>query len=463
MKLWIDNTGLDSVRRCLAGHARGEFDVRGLLQLATLLVFGDKLSVNGFEMDRVAKRAKWTKTQLEKIGLDPQTLEITHPDPKKYRTACDVAARHCAMDLKLSAFDPSELVDHGQQELIALNTEELAPFGDNELIFASKNMLLRAIVRPLIGLNTQDQYVLKGVDLEPRAAANSAFNSLIVSKEEELTKDRLQGMREHALEMKATGAIAYMFAASRKLRDAVRNLKDFDPQSAAHVYRLNGFLRYYLNVALAGTYRQYTPAVLRAQLVKQQEYRLVDRLSNQIDVITSIRRGSRFRSPSLTTVLVSRSKGDPEALIREALELRTETNELRSWLSHRMKAKWFGWPSSEDPDYSDKEVQKKGEELVRKLSDLVKQDLGLGPKEAPKLVDCIIPTIVGGILPVPLGKPEVTLGIGVIAFGKWAKYRWDRRKIVILTEISREAALPTKHPHYELLVKTCCRHVNGEE
>jgi len=39
MKLWLDNTGIHSVGACFDGNARGNFDIKGLLQFATYMIF----------------------------------------------------------------------------------------------------------------------------------------------------------------------------------------------------------------------------------------------------------------------------------------------------------------------------------------------------------------------------------------------------------------------------------------
>ena len=56
MKIMLDNTGIHAVGRCLEGSCHGAVDVRGLVQLATHVVFADALCVRAFEPDDVRER-----------------------------------------------------------------------------------------------------------------------------------------------------------------------------------------------------------------------------------------------------------------------------------------------------------------------------------------------------------------------------------------------------------------------
>lgn len=59
MKIWIDNSGLHSAAQCLDGRASlsHDYHLRGLLQFATLIIFSDSLSLNGFEDSGIAARS----------------------------------------------------------------------------------------------------------------------------------------------------------------------------------------------------------------------------------------------------------------------------------------------------------------------------------------------------------------------------------------------------------------------
>lgn len=59
MKLWIDNTGLQSAGQCLDGKASRmhDYDIRGLLQLSTLFIYANRISLNGFEDPKLAAQS----------------------------------------------------------------------------------------------------------------------------------------------------------------------------------------------------------------------------------------------------------------------------------------------------------------------------------------------------------------------------------------------------------------------
>ena len=76
MKLFLDNTGLHSVGRCLDGEAKGEPDVAGLLQFATQLVFSDELFYSAFESTGVAARSQSVSEKVSKLGVDSDLLRL---------------------------------------------------------------------------------------------------------------------------------------------------------------------------------------------------------------------------------------------------------------------------------------------------------------------------------------------------------------------------------------------------
>jgi hypothetical protein len=101
MRLWIDNTGLQSAALCLEGRARpSDRDVRGLLQLATLLIFGNKVALNGFEDDVVAERTEEIVHGLGTIGISEDILSISPVREIEYALACSTAADSIAPSLR---------------------------------------------------------------------------------------------------------------------------------------------------------------------------------------------------------------------------------------------------------------------------------------------------------------------------------------------------------------------------
>src|SRR4051794_14426001 len=102
MQLWLDNTGLQSAGLCLAHEARPDhdYDVRGLLQFATLSIFANKITLNGFESDIVAEKTESFVHRLERIGLTKDILSVTDTRETEYGLACTTAADFVAPILR---------------------------------------------------------------------------------------------------------------------------------------------------------------------------------------------------------------------------------------------------------------------------------------------------------------------------------------------------------------------------
>src|SRR5687767_3948433 len=107
MKLWIDNTGLHSAGVCLEGRASLEhnYDVRGLLQLATLVIYGNKVSFNGFENRIIANRSREIVEQLQAIGITEDIVSINPVTEIEYALACKTTAESIAPEL-FEGFNP---------------------------------------------------------------------------------------------------------------------------------------------------------------------------------------------------------------------------------------------------------------------------------------------------------------------------------------------------------------------
>jgi hypothetical protein len=138
MQLWIDNTGLQSAGLCLDGRASlaHDYDVRGLLQLATLVIYGNKVSLNGFEDNIIAKRSHEIVEHLQTIGITEDILSINPVTEAEYALACKTAADSIAPELcdgfnhdefKLIGGEPPDLprgFQERQVKYVALASEQ---------------------------------------------------------------------------------------------------------------------------------------------------------------------------------------------------------------------------------------------------------------------------------------------------------------------------------------------------
>ena len=203
MNLWLDNTGLQAAGQCLMHRAKTDYDVRGLLQLATFIIYADKLELNGFEHIPIASRSRQIRDEILSFGLESSALAIKDVTSDAYGLACETTAIYVASELP-HRFHPDE------HELIGAEPPNLTP-----------------------GITQRQFLFVKLADLSDSS--------------DELTKTR-----ESALEDKAVGAVEYMLAICPELRAAiVRMIRDHGNWTDSHSYQLNVFLRYHLNDALA--------------------------------------------------------------------------------------------------------------------------------------------------------------------------------------------------------------------
>ena len=324
MRLWIDNTGLHSAGCALLQGARAELDVRGLLQLATLLVFGDEVLFSGFESDEVATRSVAIVDRLYSLGVPASVLRASVETATSYQHACyDTAHR--------------------------LSGRLAATFQPNEA--------------GIIGLEPSD--------LPPRvAAAQPAFVRLSA---QDISAGELSDAQAAAFEDKAAGAIQYLMAISPELRAAVRSLSTRSGWQPIDSYQLNAYLRFHLNTSLAASRDAvYTPAIARARLHRKRNASIVARLLDQVDEVVKKLSDTPLPAPAVAQALVIKAKGHPERVIEQALYYRTRATRLRTFLRKAL----------EDVDPRSGEGSLKTDETVRELGNTLETELGLKPRLA---------------------------------------------------------------------------------
>jgi|GEM_PF-6233475 len=389
MKLWIDNTGLQSAGCSLEERARGEVDIQGLLQLGTYLVFAENIKVNGFEAEEsIAARTREIRDILTSLEVPSEILEISLETEKTYAYACKNAAEDLAERLKYG-FQPNE------QEVLGLEP----------------------------------------VDLPPRISkAQVAFLDLALKSP---TEEEIAFAQKNALKKRASGAIEYMLAISSNLRREIQNKVGlFDQWSDQDNYRLNAFMRYYLNHSLAEQNdARYAPAIARAELVRRTNFSILSRLSAGIDEVVEQLRGVPLEAPSITSALVQRSKGDPLGFVKEAMIMREKASSLRKYLTKRL--------SRIDPDSS--EGQFEIDKEIRDIANDLRAELSLSP--SPEVGEAVEVSFV-------LGIPAPSLQGSKLK--EWINARWGKRKMAVLSEISKLAAFPIREEEYFAKLESSC-------
>ena len=374
MRLWIDNTGLQSAGKCLEGRARvtHEYDVAGLLQLATLLIYGNTISLNGFEEKTVAEHSRAVVEHLQALGVPHKTVSITPVSETEYSLACKTAGDLVAPELHES-FNPDEY--------------------------------------QLLGGEPPDL---------PRGIAERQTTFVTLAAESE-DSERLRKARERALKDQAAGAVEYMVSVSRRLRDEIRTMTSRHSHwEDTHSYQLNIFLRAHLNHALAEqVFARYTPAVARAELINTRNQYILDALGEELDDVTRELRAEQLGVPSTVAALLQRSKGEPAAVIKVALEFRQHSSQLRESLEE-LSAKYV-----DDTPESRFEIRKKVKELGRQL----RRDVGL--EKRAELRDAVEVHFVVGVPVLSISGRELI---------RWLQQRRQRRRTAVLTELIKASS-----------------------
>lgn len=374
MRLWIDNTGLQSAARCLDGTAsiHHDYDLRGLLQLATLIIFGDSVSLNGFEDPEIATRSSEIAQHLQSLGITEDILSIRQVNEAEYALACQTAANSIAPDLSV-AFNPLE------HQLVGAGPPE-SPRG--------------SIPRQIAAIALADEPPCSG---------------------------KLHRAESSALGSKAIGAVEYMLATSEALRNAVRRtIRMYPDWTDAHSYQLSVFLRYHLNVALGEqSYARYAPAVARAELIQRETQYVLDCLQGVADRAALELRGEPLGIPSTLAALLQRSAGEPQAVLRVAMELRQHSGPLRTVL---------GVLARQEADTPDSRFEIRS--AIAELGDQLRRDLRL--KEAVHLRDALEIRLIVGVVP--------TLSVSVKTLVKWLEERRKKKRTAVLTEVIKASA-----------------------
>ena len=275
--------------------------------------------------------------------------------------------------------------------------------------------------------------------LFPAALTRSTVDSR-ARKMRELLRKRtsdatISEIAEEGIVQRKTGAVLYMLAASPELREAVRRALKGKRLTRAILDRLDVFCRSYVNDALASNSAAlYAPAVARAEIVRRETEYLVGRLTRAVDDIAAELKGAPLGIPSMQSYLI-RNGVHPEGVVEAALDVRAATKDLRHDLSRALHI------------HTELDVPARIS-IARKIHEvqtLVRQELGLIP--APSLADAIDISII-------LGIPAPQLSTAKLA--AWARNRWKRRRIRVLSDVSKHAAFfAHEEQAYHQLIESC--------
>lgn len=274
----------------MSRSARGLYDAKGLLNVATLLVFGSKIRLTSFEPQELVEISSTFVDALASLTGDDPTVEFHKTSRHEYAVACRKAAE----------FSASEL-----------------PFR------------FRRNARELLGLPSAS--LPAGATFQPDRVRKIV---------ETYDGSQLDDLSCSALEAKGDGAIEYMLASSNSLRAEVRRIiaeaKDWNEQDN---WQIESFLRHGLNEALAHSNGAiYAPAISRAELIHSEVEFVMKRLEGELQSVARELNAELDEVPSIHALLLDRSKGDPKGILTEALELRGQARSLRHLLGRYVEA-----------------------------------------------------------------------------------------------------------------------------
>ena len=320
MRIWVDNTGLHAAGRCLNGTAKNLIDVEGIVQFGTFLATGKSIHLNGFEHPDIFSFSEETKDEI--VELSSSKLEIIQEPSVNYRRACLDAAYRCANDF-------SNGIDLGNPAISDLKPSKVP----------NKEMLSQI---------TFAREVMKG---------SEKFNFTEIA--------------DSALSKKAVGAFEFMLSSSKELREAFRTV--FLSQTSwtnDEIYALTSACRMYLNEELSkyaakGNGAVPGLAVARARIVVKQNGYSVSTLDDSFKrwIINATQRP--LPVPPLAALLVQRSKGDPRALLVEALSMRE--NMVKTVGEYYSRINTFEWNTVGRDSQEDALAREISAAIARKL------------------------------------------------------------------------------------------------
>lgn len=226
---------------------------------------------------------------------------------------------------------------------------------------------------------------------------------------------------------KAVGAIEYMIATSPQLRGSIAELmqrwSDWSPNDS---WQVESFLRLSLNEALgqrAGAI--YAPAISRAEQIGKQHDLVLSILHEEVQTVVEELNPQAVSAPSVYSALIERSRGDPEGVVLEALEMRSKAAVFRKHL-----AKCFR-DGAQSLDLA--AIHREAKDIGRQLR------IALGLLDEPSLWDAFQFHFV-------VGLPSVTISGSKLR--DWIDQRLAQRRIVVLTDIARRSAFPDTNRDY---------------
>lgn len=299
MYAFVDNTGIHAVGRCLDGISkRGEedADVKGLLQFASLLVFCNRIYVSEFEEEGIRSRTSEIVANLNDIGVEKNLVQSVFQDARAFAALAPHIANNIADDISFLHVPSSGY--------------SLSP----------------RLVTPDIRFPDDDFRQYAG--------------DFLRSMTEETVDD---DVAKSFLSNRSGGGMHYLIYGSERLRNKLRESKEFFLSTGNHSASLVTHFRCRMNQHFAAHCSQsffsnlnevwYIPSISRAHLIAEQTTFLLDKLNDIVGEAAMKLNQRPLPAPPVAAAIALRSKGEPIAVVQEALRSREKASDLRAHLA----------------------------------------------------------------------------------------------------------------------------------
>ncbi len=292
MNVLKDNTGIHSTARCCEGRGKSETDVLDLLQFATELIFCDEIFVSTYEPESVRTRtADFHELLQAHFNAETYPLILRPFTSSGYAKICQDAAFQMLKDYE----------------------NQFPRFGTHK-----KHGLLP--------------------DLKPQDLRDVAAVTKLITKP--LSKSEERDIAYRSLHEKAGGVSGYLLSCNPALLELVRRrVLACKAWTDANTLNLISDVRYRLNENIAQVADategsvSYAPAVARAQRQRKQLQTLIAKLSDIVAQEVKDELVEPLSLPTMVKALVIRSKGEPAAVVEEAVRLRDMAAPVRRRLA----------------------------------------------------------------------------------------------------------------------------------
>lgn len=280
LPIQIDNTGLHSASKVFLNEKRTKDnckieDIDGLVQLCLLVIFSDKIFVNGFETETIIEKTDYILDFTNKYDLK-DIIQKHDKEEERFYHICEKASRRAAEELIVGGFVCDE------KEVL-----RVAPDGLDEKLKNIRYGYLDIIKRT--------------ADLEEIKAESKL--------------DKMEG------------AVLYMLASNT---DLMKVIDGFGSMSKNKKYQLNAYLRVILNNEFARDYGTfYAPAVVRGRILDTSYNNVLNRFSEEIRKKLMQASQKSVKALPLEYFLLEKAQGDPIKMIETALRVREKSKGLR--------------------------------------------------------------------------------------------------------------------------------------